>query len=158
MGWTKEALIKKAFGAIGLAAYVYDLSPDQMQSAAQDLDAMMAEWNGKGIRLGYPIASDPEDIDINQQSGLPDSAVKGVYLNLGIAIAPGFGKVVGQDIKADAKKAYDALLIKAVVPIERSLPSNTPAGAGNKTYSSTPFLPDPEPLLDTGTDGTLIYE
>jgi hypothetical protein len=32
------------------------------------LDAMMAEWNAKGIRLGYPLPGSPENSDINAES------------------------------------------------------------------------------------------
>jgi hypothetical protein len=57
MGWSKQDLIDQAFQQIGLAGYVFDLSPEQLQSALKTLDTMMATWNGRGIRLGYPIPS-----------------------------------------------------------------------------------------------------
>ena len=51
MGWTKRQYIEQAFEEVGLAAYVFDLTPEQLQSALRKLDAMMAEWNAKGLRL-----------------------------------------------------------------------------------------------------------
>jgi hypothetical protein len=54
MGYTKRQFISAAFEEIGLASYVFDLQPEQLQSALRRLDAMMADWNAKGIRLGYP--------------------------------------------------------------------------------------------------------
>mgnify|MGYP003525752305 CR=1 FL=1 len=55
MGWTKRQFVTQAFEEIGLAAYVFDLTPEQLQSALRRLDSMMASWNAKGIRLGYQI-------------------------------------------------------------------------------------------------------
>ena len=54
MGYKKRQFISAAFEEIGLASYVFDLQPEQLQSALRRLDAMMADWNAKGIRLGYP--------------------------------------------------------------------------------------------------------
>jgi len=51
MAYTKRDIVNRAFEEIGLAAYVYDLAPQQLEGALQRLDAMMATWNGKGIRL-----------------------------------------------------------------------------------------------------------
>ena len=55
MGWTKRQFIEQAFEEIGLAAYVFDLTPEQLQSALRRLDAMMAGWNTNGIRIGWPM-------------------------------------------------------------------------------------------------------
>jgi P22 tail accessory factor len=158
MSWTKFDLVKKAFSKIGLSSYVYDLDPDQLQDVAQDLEAMMAEWNVK-FRLGYPIAATPGDIDLNDDSGLPDAVLSAVYLNLAVRIADDFGKVISANLSKSAKAAYDALTIKSVMPIERQFPKNTPAGAGNKPASTyRVFLPQPSDPVDAGNDGALIYE
>jgi hypothetical protein len=51
MGWTKKQYITKAFSKLGLASYVYDLTDDQLNDAAQELDAMIAGFNANGIRI-----------------------------------------------------------------------------------------------------------
>ena len=74
MGWTKRQFVLQAFEEIGLASYVYDLTPEQLNSALFKLDAMMGTWNGKGIRIGYPTPGDPESSDLDAQTNVPDSA------------------------------------------------------------------------------------
>lgn len=147
-GWTKEQLIEHAFAEIGLAPDVFNVAPEQIQRALRSLDAMMATWNGKGIRLGYPLPSSPDDSNIAQDSGIPDAANETVYLNLAIRIAPGVGKQVSPDTKISARAGYDVLLARAAFPPQQ--PSkNMPAGAGNKPWRRvTPFMPLPvDPLL-----------
>jgi len=65
MGYSKRQFVEAAFEEVGLAAYVFDLQPQQLESALRRLDAMMAEWNAKGIRLGYPLPGSPQNSDIN---------------------------------------------------------------------------------------------
>ena len=159
MGWTKRQFIVQAFEEIGLAAYVFDLGPEQLQSALRRLDSMMATWNAKGIRLGYPIPSNPQDSDLDSATNVPDAANEAIYLNLGIRLAPGFGKTVSADTKASAKMGYDTLLSRAAMPMEQQLPANMPAGAGNKPWrnADNPFLIPPiDPLL-AGQDGEIEF-
>jgi hypothetical protein len=159
MGWTKRQFVTQAFEEIGLAAYVFDLTPEQLQSALNRLDSMMAAWNAKGIRLGYPISSSPQNADLDEQTGVPDSANEAVYLNLGIRLAPGFGKTVAAETKASAKMSYDTLLSRAAMPPEQQLPGTMPSGAGNKPWRvyDNPFLRRPVDPLLAGEDGPIEF-
>ena len=40
MGWTKRQFVTQAFEEIGLAAYVFDLQPQQLDSALRKLNAV----------------------------------------------------------------------------------------------------------------------
>lgn len=145
MGWTKQELIDQAFTEIGLAPQVFNVDPDKMVAALRSLDSMMATWNGRGIRLGYPLPSSPGDSDPDQDSGVPDSANEAVFLNLAIRIAPSCGKMVAMETKASAQAAYQVILSAAAHP-GRQPSKILPAGAGNKR-TCRPFLPaDPVPL------------
>lgn len=150
MSWTKRQFIEQAFNEIGLAGYVFDLSPEQLQSAARQLDSMMATWDAKGIRLGYPLMLNPENIDIDQDTFVPTAAYEAIYLNLGIRIGPGFGKIVPNETRINAKLAYDAVLSLAAFPREKQMPGTMPSGAGNKPWRTFDdnFLrnPDDDPL------------
>jgi len=156
MAWTKRDLVIQAFEEIGYASYIYDAMPEQLDSVCRTLDAMMATWNSKGIKLGYPISPNPSSIDINQDSNLTDSAVEAAYTNLAIRIGPRFGKSIPQETIRIAKESYDALLVKLSMPSPMQFPNTTPAGAGNKPWRTTyrPFLDNPvDPLLaDNGDD------
>jgi len=159
MGYSKLQFVQAAFEEIGLAAYVFDLQPQQIESALRRLDAMMADWNGKGIRLAYPIPSSPENSNINAETGVPDSANEAIITNLAIRLAPSYGKQVMPQTQTTARNAYQTLLSRATMPPEQQLPGTMPAGAGNKPWRlyDDPFLRRPEEGVLAGQDGDIEY-
>jgi hypothetical protein len=159
MGYTKRQFISAAFEEIGLASYVFDLQPEQLESALRRLDAMMADWNAKGIRLGYPLPSSPQDSDLDEETNVPDSAYEAIICSLSIRLAPSFGKTVMIETKTTAKQGYDILLQRATFPLEKQLPATTPAGAGNKPWRvyDNPFVRPPYSPVDAGPDGPIEY-
>lgn len=159
MGYSKRQFVAAALEEIGLASYVFDLQPEQLESAMRRLDAMMADWNGKGIRLGYPLPGSPQNSDLDEQTLVPDSAFEAIICNLGIRLAPSYGRQVMMETKATAKQAYDILLQRATYPLEQQLPAQMPAGAGNKPWRvyDNPFLAPPARPVDAGPDGPIEY-
>ena len=159
MGYSKRQFITAALSEIGLADYVFDLQPQDLESGLRRLDSMMAEWNAKGIRLGYPIPGSPQNSDINSPSEVPDSANEAIITNLAIRLAPSYGKQVMAETKVAAKGAYNTLLARATIPNEQQLPGSMPAGAGNKPWRvyDDPFLRPPVAPLDAGPDGALEF-
>lgn len=155
MGYTKRQIVEGAFSEIGIASYVFDVQSDAYQDAMRRLDAMLAEWNGRGIRLGYPIPSTPEGGDLDDEAEVPDRAWEACITNLALRIAPTFGKKVMRETKVAAKQALQTLM--SVRPPEKQL-RIMPVGAGNKpnqtldgeyTRVNTP--------LDAGNDGKLEF-
>jgi len=158
MGYTKRQFVTAAFEEMGLADYVFDLSPEQLESALRRLDAMLMEWNAKGIRLGYASASSPQDSDLDTETNVPDSAWEAVITNLAVRIAPGYGKTVSPDTKMVAKQGYNTLLQRATFPLEQQLPETMPSGAGNKPWwYDNPFLQRPVDPVDAGSDGPIEW-
>lgn len=153
---TKRQFVNQAFEEIGLASYVYDLTPEQLNSAVTKLDSMMATWNAKGIRLGYPLVSNPDQSDIESDTFVPDSAFEAITTNLAIRLAPSYGKTVSQDTKAIAKDAFNTLLSRAAAPPEMQLPDAMPLGAGNRLYDN-PFTPPPVDPLTAGPDSVITF-
>ena len=157
MSWTKRQFVEQAFEEVGYASYAYDLEPEQLQSACRKLDAMMGTWNGKGIRLAYPIPTSPENTDLDTETNVPDSANETIYLNLAIRIAPMVGKMITPETKASAKAGYNVLLARATFPNEQQLPASMPIGAGYKR-SDTNFVDPPTDPLIAGQDNELVFE
>ena len=158
MGYTKRQFIEGAFEEIGMANYVFDLQPEQLQSALRRLDAMMMEWNAQGIRLGYPIASSPQDSDLSTETGTPDSAWEAVITNLAIRIAPGYGKPVADGTKTIAKNALNTLMQRATFPLEKQLPQTMPIGQGNKPWRwDNPYVYPPYDPVAAGPDGPIEW-
>ena len=159
MGYSKRQFVSAALEEIGLASYVFDLQPEQLQSALRRLDAMMADWNGKGLRLGYPLPGSPQDSDLDEQTLVPDSANQAIMTNLAIRLAPSYGKVVMPETKAVAKDSYNTLLQRATMPPEQQLPGTMPSGAGNKSWRvyDNPYLRPPVSPIDAGPDGPIQF-
>lgn len=160
MGWTRRQFVEQAFEEIGYASYVYDLEPEQLESAGRRLDAMVASWNGKGIRLGYPLPSSPEIADLDAETEVPDYANEAICFNLALRIAPTVGKQIAIETKINAKDLYKLLLQRASRPLEQQLPSTMPSGAGNKPWrnnNNSPFLKGPVDPLLAGEDGPIEF-
>ena len=159
MAYTKRQFVIAALEEIGLASYIFDAQPEQLQSALVRLDAMMANWNGKGIRLAYPLPGSPGASSLDENTTVPDSANEAVITNLAVRLAPSYGKTVSPDTKATARDGYNLLLSRAAMPPEMQLPDTMPAGAGNKMWDvyGTYLNPPVDPVL-TGQDGVLEYD
>lgn len=158
MGYSRRQFVTKAFEKIGLASYVYDLEPDQLEAVAEDLNAMMALWDAKGIRLGFPIPGDPSQGDLDDPTNVPYSANIAIYCNLAVLIAPNFGKVPSPELKAMAKLGYDTLSARAAFPPQMQM-KVMPTGAGNKFNNlERPFTDSPTDHLEAGIDHDLNFD
>lgn len=134
MSYTKRQFVNAAFTQIGLANYTFDLQSEQLQTGLKLLDAMMAMWNAKGLRLSYPIPTTPENSDLDDETNVPDRANEAIIFNLAQRIAAAFGRQVMPELKQTAYYAYQTLLSISAMPDEMSLPSTLPRGAGNKPH------------------------
>jgi len=159
MSYTKRQFIEQALEEIGLADYVFDLSPEQLQSALRRMDSMVAAWNAIGIRLGYPIPSSPENSNIDAETGVPDSANEAIILNLALRLSPSYGKAISLQTSAAARLAYNTLMSRAAMPPEMQFPQTLPVGAGLGSYNiDFPFFPPPTLPLLAGEDGEIVFE
>jgi len=133
MSYTKKEFIDQAFSEIGLATYTFDMEPEQYQDALRKLDGMMGTWASKGINLGYPIPTKPSESKLNDETNVQEFNNEAIYLNLAVRIARSFGKMVNQDTKIDANKAYKELLRVSIDMTPKQL-DNLPRGAGQKSW------------------------
>lgn len=155
MSYTKRQVVEAAMAEIGLASYSFDLMPEQVEAALRRLDAMVAEWNARGIRLAYAVPDNPTNSDGSADSGLSDSAWEAVITNLALRVAPSYGKAVSPETKITARHALNTLMARSAMPPEVCLPA-MPSGAGNKNFDN-PFLSTPTENLIVGPDTTLDF-
>lgn len=161
MGWTKRQLIAAAFEEIGLADYVYDLTDDQIQSALRRLDTMVGAWGANGIRIGYPLSSNPDDSNIDADTQVPDFAVEAIITNLAVKIAPSYGKQVSQDTRNAADSTYNNMVNQTAYPIpERQMPQTMPRGQGTKPWRNfnNPYCYRPQEGILAGSDDEIQLE
>ena len=160
MGWTKKQFITQAFEELGISASIYDLTPAQLESGANKLNAMMALWSSNGVKIGWAAPSTQYLGDINQDSLAPDYANEAIYTNLAVRLSSSFGKMVSPELRALATSSYSGLVSAlSNYPMEMAFPSTMPLGAGSKPgrYQRQFFNQPSDPLLiDGGT--TLDFE
>jgi hypothetical protein len=158
MSWTKRQFVVQAFEEIGYASYTYDLQPEQLQAGLRRLEALMGTWNGRGIRLGYPLTNNPDSAELDVSSNVPDAANEAIYTNLAIRIAPIVGKTVSMETKQAARSAYMELLSRFTKPQEQQFPPTCqPALAtnlGGKISRSSQGL---KTDIDAGGDGPIQF-
>jgi hypothetical protein len=161
MGWTKRQFITQAFEEIGLAAYVFDLTPEQLDSALRRMDAMVGGWNANGVRINYPLSSTPQSSNLDDDSGVPDFANEAIYLGLAVRLAPSFGKTVAPETKAFADMAYSNMANQVAIPTpERQMPQTMPRGQGTKPWRNfnNPFVYAPQKDILAGSDNPIDFE
>lgn len=149
MGWTRRQFINGAFEELGLASYVFDVQPEQFQSAARRLDIMLLEWNGRGLRLGPNISPSVDGADLDTDMSIPDIANEAIVMNLALRLAPSYGKTPSPDTRAGARGALNTVFARFAKPIPQRFPATLPLGAGNKPWVfGNPFVAaEEEPLL-----------
>jgi hypothetical protein len=134
MGWKKAQLIDQAFSELARAGYVFDLGADVREDALRQLDTMMATWSSVGISIGYLLPTSPDDSNIDDDAGIPLTAVETVYQNLAVKLAAGRGKTLTAQTLAAAQSGYNILLGAAVTPTTGQCSGLPRIGAGNKPW------------------------
>lgn len=155
MSWTKGQIVEDAYNELAIAGWVYDLDESERQWGGQRLDLLLADWDARGIHLGYALAATPDAVDLDADSGIPIGAIRGVVLNLAKSLASGKGKALPPQTLADARQALDAIRGKAFAPREQQLPNTLQRGQGSKHWRTLnrPYMPRPDttsPQLDEG--------
>lgn len=105
----------------------FDMPPEKLQNGLTRLNRIAAEWDGKGIRVGYNLGGGLDD-----PAGIPDTAENCFTLNLAVQWAASFGKTVSPDTKVAAKQALNSLLVARRVMPEVPYPAHMPVGTGNR--------------------------
>lgn len=150
---TKRELIVQGFEEIGIASSAFDLQAEELDTGLRRLNQLMAEWDVHGIRLGFNMGG-----TLNEDSGIPESAIFAVCANLGLRLASSFGKAVSPQTMLEAKKAYDVLVSYGQTIPEYQFPSILPIGRGNRRATNSQQYFTPQDSLDAGADSEFSFE
>jgi len=161
LSWTKKQFIEAALNEIGIASSSFDIQPDEYEAGLRRLDALMGDWNARGIRIGYPLSATQSGSNLEDQTSVPDSAYEAIIANLGMKLASSYGREVPREVKVSAKRGYLTLASRAGVfnPATRQIPDNMPLGAGNRPHRNNRgnYFPTPEDPLRAGPDSEFEF-
>lgn len=156
---TKGDLVLVALRKAGLASRstLVQPEPEMVEDALTDLELMIAEWENKGIRLGYQFADEQLGADTGDDHGLLQGDINSVALCLAQRILTDVNRVVPQSLATQARDAYEAMLYRQVEIPTLQRRNDMPVGQGNKGWGSFDrFYVEPDPL--TTGDGTPITQ
>jgi hypothetical protein len=132
MTTTKKEIIDAAYEEIGLAGYVFDITPDEYTGALNRLNRFGAELDAMGVRFGYQIPTTAQASTINDPSGIPDWAEEGVITNLAVRLARTIGRQIAPDLAKRARESYKVLTLGTVDLNQMQMPRTMPIGMGNR--------------------------
>ena len=130
---TRAQILADAFEAIGIADFVFDVTPTEKASARRRLDAMLAQWEAEGVSLGYTPTAETTDADSVAMT-TPSWADDAISANLALRIAPSFGKTPLAETKRAARVGY-GLCVAKTLTIPREVRSQVSIrGAGDRHW------------------------
>lgn len=152
---TKLELIEGAYEELGLAGYVFDLSPDEITTALKRCDRLGTQWDARGIRIGYNIPPSAEASSTNDDAGIPDWAEQAFITNLALRLAPTIGKQVSLDTRIAARDGYKTLLMGNYEIPQMQMPRQMPIGTGNRRNTKNQQFFAPVDRVTTTNDALL---
>lgn len=131
MTTTKNDLVRQALKKLAVTGFDYEVDPSESESGLVELEAMMAEWDGQGIRVGYHLANTPEEADGSDDAGIPDFSRNAIVYNLAMRIAPEYGKEPSGAVVAGASQSLSRLMTATAYIPTVKYPRRMPRGSGN---------------------------
>ena len=123
---TANDLIAKAFTKAGIRAAETALEADEVQDGLDELNNMLAEWQGLYQLGGSPVA------DVSDEVRIPRYADSAVIYSLAVRLAPEFSRPVSPALAATASTAFKNMLNNKVIIGDVDMPSTLPLGTGNE--------------------------
>lgn len=129
---TKEQIINRALRRAMLASSAVLLSPEPeaIADAMDDLEDMIASWEGQGIKLGYRYSGNVQP-QPSEESGLPDWAVSAVVHNLAIRLMIDNARQPPDELTTLAFNELQMLKAQMVQIPSLKRRNDMPVGAGN---------------------------
>lgn len=133
MAETAESVINDALLELIAQEGEQGIEPFEFQRSVRTLNRMMAEFNTRGIMLGYTIVSAPGDAIT-----VPAGAISGMVYNLAVRLAPALDVAVTPALAQSANEGLQAMRIAGQTIGKMNFPGNLPIGSGNE-YSTNTF-------------------
>lgn len=137
MAWTKRKIIDAAHSELRLSGYVFDMSPEEIGSAGDRLEAMMASVEQDGVQVGYVFGD-----DLDAESGVPMHAIETVFCTLACRLATNLGKEVRAETMRVSSEGLQRLRRQFSAPRPQAM-APVFGGAGQRGRYIRPVKPDP---------------
>jgi P22 tail accessory factor len=129
---TKGDLVNAAYEEIGLAGYIFDIQPEEVQTGVRRLERFMLMLDGRGIRLGYNAAASVSLATANDPTGIPNWSEDAIIPLFALRLAPTLGKQISPDTRTAARRGLNALLVGTYTIPSMQMPRHMPIGTGNR--------------------------
>lgn len=152
---TKGDLVNAAYEEIGLAGYVFDMQPEEIQTGVRRLERFMLMLDGRGIRLGYNAAASASAATANDDAGIPDWTEDYIIPLFALRLAPTLGKQINPDTRLAARRGLNALLVGTYTIPTMQMPRHMPIGSGNRRNTKNQQFFAPVDRITTRYDDLL---
>lgn len=135
---TKNELVLGAFEQLRVSGLTVNPTSSEITSAIRRMDNLIASWKNLGVCINYNFSESYSNIDLSQDSGVEESNILAVILNVAKTIAPSYGKQLSIIDLNEAKAAYDGLFDVSLTM--READTFQPTGAGNRIWGTEYYL------------------
>lgn len=152
---TAESVINDALEEILVNASEQPVEAVEFQTGLRYLNRMMAEWDVRGLPLGYTKVTTPSD-----PITVPDGAINGIIFNLALRLAHKFDMPIAGDLAGKAQSGLTAIRRIAQTVRPTNPPSTLPIGSGNEHdwHDNYHFYPTTQDEVTTEQDGSILLE
>lgn len=150
-GPLKRRIIEMAFAKCTLAGYEFGRTPEEINDAMSELNAMMLEWPFSGLgyyQPTYDIGS-PDEL-----SGIPDDTLAAVATQLALRLAPNMGKTLSPEALGAISRSLSLLHAKVAAIPTMPFEKHSVRGAGGRNGFG-PFIEETPPVILDDDPGDL---
>lgn len=135
---TKSDIIKSALRKLGVTGFDSETDPQEFDAALVELESMMTEWDGRGIRVSYKLGTSTDTALTSEDAGIRDWARQGIVANLAMRLATDYGKPITQDLAMQASAGMSSILAATATDniYLTQYPRNMPVGSGNRNIGN----------------------
>ena len=151
--------IASAYSKLRISGLTVEPNQSDLELALGELENMMAEWQSRGMSVGYNFENEP---DPNSDLGVPQWAWNAINCNLAVRLIADFNKQVPDALMLQASQSLSSLAGRCAADRVRQVayPARQPVGSGTRVfwrwarfYNDSQALPPNDPQLQTIMQG-----
>lgn len=139
MPLANEIITRALEKALRQDSFMTPFTASELNVAIDEMNDMMAEFNGVGIALGYSTVTNPTD-----ETNLPAFALSMVKSNLAVRLSNEFGRQLPPGLASQAIDGLDFVRNRISEPIIVNFPDTLPVGQAQRDelFNTSKFFRD----------------